>query len=105
MDSGENDALIIVYGIMADKDLDAILPLMPREATYLFATPSTPRALPASEILRRFPYPGAVAFDSVEEAVRRALSLATPNSLIYIGGSTFVVADALPLFLKEGHNN
>lgn len=105
VDSGDNDALIIVYGIMADKDLDAILPLMPREATYLFATPSTPRALPASEILRRFPYPGAVAFDSVEEAVRRALSLATPNSLIYIGGSTFVVADALPLFLKEGHNN
>ncbi len=98
--SGENDALIIVYGIMADKDLDAILPLLPREATYIFATPSTPRALPAAEILKRFPYPGAVALDSVEEAVRRALALATPQSLIYIGGSTFVVADALPLFVK-----
>ena len=126
--SGENDALIIVYGIMADKDLDAILPLMPREATYIFATPSTPRALPAAEILRRFeafhqthaarPAEGCTpsgasacfiapegvrppkAVNSVAEAVKQALELATPQSLIYIGGSTFVVADALPLFLK-----
>ena len=116
--SGENDALIIVYGIMADKDLDAILPLMPREATYLFATPSTPRALPAAEILKRFKAFGCTpsgasacfiapegvhppqAVDSVTEAVKQALELATPQSLIYIGGSTFVVADALPLFLK-----
>ena len=113
--SGENDALIIVYGIMADKDLDAILPLMPREATYIFATPSTPRALPAAEILKRFkafrqthvarPAEGCTvrppkAVDSVTEAVKQALELATPDTLIYIGGSTFVVADALPLFLK-----
>lgn len=126
--SGENDALIIVYGIMADKDLDAILPLMPREATYLFATPSTPRALPAADILKRFEafhqtpaarpaegctHSGAsaiflapewvrppMAVDSVAEAVKQALELATPDTLIYIGGSTFVVADALPLFLK-----
>ena len=41
--------LIIVYGIMADKDLDAILPLMPRGATYIFTTPDTPRALPAED--------------------------------------------------------
>ena len=126
--SGENDALIIVYGIMADKDLDAILPLMPREATYLFATPSTPRALSSADILKRFeafhqthaarPAEGCTpsgasacfiapegvrppqAVDSVTEAVKQALELATPQSLIYIGGSTFVVADALPLFLK-----
>lgn len=94
--------LIIVYGIMADKDLDAILPLMPRGATYIFATPDTPRALPAEEILRRFQAYGAeasaVAISSVPAAVRRALELATPDTIIYIGGSTFVVADALPLF-------
>ena len=103
--SGENDALIIVYGIMADKDLDAILPLMPRRATYLFATASTPRALPSAEILKRFMTSGNAsssdvpqAFDTVKEAVEKALELATPDSLIYIGGSTFVVADALPLF-------
>ena len=97
--SGENDALIIVYGIMADKDLDAILPLMPRCATYLFATPSTPRALPSADILKRYgASANASAFDTVKEAVEKALEMATPDSLIYIGGSTFVVADALPLF-------
>ena len=120
--SGENDALIIVYGIMADKDLDAILPLMPRCATYLFATASTPRALSSADILKRYltsennAFPDAKnradasgnasssdvipprAFDTVKEAVEKALELATPDSLIYIGGSTFVVADALPLF-------
>ena len=125
--SGANDALIIVYGIMADKDLDAILPLMPREATYFFVAPATPRALPAEEILRRFeaymtgsgevrifrsigplfcdgkcalPVAGtsAMAVPSVAEAVRHALDIATPDTLIYIGGSTFVVAEALPLF-------
>ena len=99
VDSGENDALIIVYGIMADKDLDAILPLMPRRATYLFATASTPRALSSAEILKRYGVSAnASAFGTVKEAVEKALELATPDSLIYIGGSTFVVADALPLF-------
>jgi dihydrofolate synthase/folylpolyglutamate synthase len=99
VDSGENDALIIVYGIMADKDLDAILPLMPRRATYLFATASTPRALSSAEILKRYgASANASAFGTVKEAVEKALELATPDSLIYIGGSTFVVADALPLF-------
>ena len=99
VDSGENDALIIVYGIMADKDLDAILPLMPRRATYLFATASTPRALSSAEILKRYgASANASAFGPVKEAVEKALELATPDSLIYIGGSTFVVADALPLF-------
>ena len=122
VDSGENDALIIVYGIMADKDLDAILPLMPRRATYLFATASTPRALSSAEILKRYltsennAFPDANnradasgnasssdvipprAFDTVKEAVEKALELATPDTLIYIGGSSFVVADALPLF-------
>ena len=97
MASGGHDALIIVYGIMADKDLDAIFPLMPRRATYIFTTPNTPRALPAEEILRRFGSPGLLS-GSVAEAVKKALDMATPDTLIYIGGSTFVVAEALPLF-------
>ena len=209
--SGECSSLIIVYGIMADKDLDAILPLMPRSATYLFTTPDTPRALPAEQILRRYESarntlpgacpppdeyrgrgpsaqpmggagvtempgqaghdgtespgsvflvdsvagqdtecrgsafldrtatqmadiddmpsrvtekmqtcnatsadlrrkhldlrpttvpgrPQACATPSVAEAVKKALEMATPDTLIYIGGSTFVVAEALPLF-------
>jgi len=89
---------IIIYGIMADKDLDAIIPLMPRTASWVFTTPSTKRALPADEILRRCNMPDARVIDSVQDAVRYALSLGRP---VYIGGSTFVVAEALPCFGKE----
>ena len=89
--------LIIVYGIMADKDLEAIIPLMPRSATYIFTTPDTPRALPAQEIANNFGAPATV-IDNVQDAVRKALELATLDTIIYIGGSTFVVSEALPLF-------
>ncbi len=99
MASGAYDRLLIVYGVMADKDLQGILPLMPREAEYFFAAPDTPRALPAPAILsaaKEF-LPNAQACDSVADAVSKASALATPQSLIYIGGSTFVVADYLKL--------
>ena len=99
MASGAYDKLLIVYGIMADKDLKGILPLMPLEAEYFFAAPDTPRALPAPAILsaaKEF-LPNAQACDSVADAVSKASALATPQSLIYIGGSTFVVADYLKL--------
>ena len=92
-----NRPLIIVYGIMADKDLDAIIPLMPRIATYIFTSPATPRALPAKSIADRFDRPSMV-IDNVQDAVNKALELATPDTIIYIGGSTFVVSEALPLF-------
>ena len=116
-----NRPLIIVYGIMADKDLDAILPLFPEKAQYIFTTPNTPRALPAEDLLRRFlsaegdapsvtekkaDVPSGASplvIQNVREAVKKALALATPETVIYIGGSTYVVSEALPLF--QGHNN
>jgi dihydrofolate synthase/folylpolyglutamate synthase len=116
--SGRFSSLIIVYGIMADKDLDAILPLMPRDATYIFTAPDTPRALPARELLQRFlsargGSARAYAAESVRQAVQMAIGLSQNLSeqlsrsasaespappLIYLGGSSFVVAEALPLF-------
>ena len=119
VEEGRCSSLIIVYGIMADKDLDSILPLMPVDATYIFAAPDTARALPAAEILKRFtaaqagaPFRAYVA-DSVRQAVQMAMQLAQTLSqqtnrsasaskpvppLVFIGGSAFVVAEALPLF-------
>ena len=106
-ESGEAPAerLIIVYGIMADKALDDIAPLMPAGARYILCAPDTPRALPAGELHSRLsalrpdleilPSPGSAG---VAEAVSEALRLAAPDTIIYIGGSTFVVAEALPLF-------
>ena len=122
--SGKFSSLILVYGIMADKDLDAILPLMPKDATYIFTAPASPRSLPAQDLLARFrafqasgEHPScplrAFATGSVREAVQMAVQLAQNLSvqlsrsasaekpappLIYIGGSNFVVAEALPLF-------
>ena len=99
MATGAYDKLLIVYGIMADKDLDGIIPLMPRDAEYFFAAPDTPRALPASVILSKAKDLHAAAHScaSVADAVSAAMAAATPQSLIYIGGSAFVVADYLKL--------
>lgn len=111
----ECSSLIIVYGVMADKDLDSILPLMPEDAHYIFTAPSTPRALPAEEILSRWKAfreskgldaRGACTADSVRDAVLSAVNLARETgsadspACVFIGGSAFAVAEALPLFEK-----
>ena len=100
--------LIIVYAVMADKDLGSILPLMPPEASYIFTTPKTARALPAEEIAVKFErffapaWPKFSVVPDVAEAVQEALAqmAACPKPIIYIGGSTFAVAEALPVFKK-----
>lgn len=51
---GTYTSLIMVYGIMADKDFDSIMPLFPENATWIFTTPDTRRAEPATEILARY---------------------------------------------------
>ncbi len=106
----EHSILTIVYGIMADKDLDSIIPMMPRNATYIFCSPDSERALPAGEILRKYldfrrssQIPGperAFSAGSVRQAVQMAIQLSkgTEGTVIYIGGSAYVVAEALPLF-------
>lgn len=116
VDEGRYSSLIIVYGVMADKDLHGILPLLPTDATYIFAAPDTPRALPAEAILRAYQEAGgkrAYTAGSVRQAVQMAIGLAQNLSgadsrsasagrrtppLVFIGGSAFVVAEALPLF-------
>ncbi len=98
--------VIIIYGIMADKDLAGIAPLMPAKAKYILAAPDNQRAMPAEELAARLkalrPDLDCFCNGSVAAAVRQALDLAQdlPNALIYIGGSTFVVAEALPFFNK-----
>ena len=91
--------LIIIYGIMADKDLDSIIPLMPRKARYIFVTPDTPRALPAETILQKVRDFSTTlemkTAPSVKAGIKMAMDEATDDTVIYIGGSTFVVAEAL----------
>ena len=91
--------LTIVYGIMADKALDDIAPLMPSSARYILCAPATPRALPVDALFTRLsalrPDLNLQTSPSVSDAIQLALSLSTPDSIIYIGGSTFVVAEAI----------
>ena len=91
--------LIIVYGIMADKALDDIAPLMPGSARYILCAPDTERALPVAELHKRLcalrPDLNLSVASSVKDAVASALKQVSPDTIIYIGGSTFVVSEAI----------
>ena len=92
--------LLIVFGIMADKDLEGIKPLMPRDAHYFLVAPQGERALPADRLAARLEGFACTVCGDVQAGVRQALEAArnTPGSLLYIGGSNFVVAEAVGLF-------
>jgi len=89
--------LHIVLGVVSDKNLETILPFFPKEATYYFCKPDVPRGLfPATlqEKASQFKLKGGV-FASVNEAYQVALKNASKKDVIYIGGSTFVVAEVV----------
>lgn len=89
--------LYIVFGVVNDKDLQSVLPFLPQEAKYFFAKPTIFRGLDAkvlAEKAKAFGLDGEV-YDSIPEAYAKARSEAGVEDLIYIGGSTFVVAEIL----------
>jgi dihydrofolate synthase/folylpolyglutamate synthase len=90
--------LHIVLGVVNDKELDEVLPLFPKKATYYFCRPNIPRGLDAALLLEKaqqFALNGNT-YSSVTEAYNDSKNNAAKNDFIYIGGSTFVVAE-LPL--------
>ena len=89
--------LHIVLGVVDDKDLDEILPLFPKNALYYFCKPNIPRGLDAKELRRKARSYGILgnAFDSIATAYNEALLNAGSDDFIYVGGSTFVVAEIL----------
>lgn len=98
--STSHKKLHIVLGVMRDKDLVHMLSLLPKEASFYFCSPGFQRALPAVELKAQaagYELAGD-AYESVESAVKAAQGVALEEDLIFIGGSTFVVAEALPLF-------
>lgn len=91
------DQLHIVIGMVKDKDISGILALLPADASYYFCQPDLERALPAEDLAQealKFNLRG-YAFSSVAPALAAAKSSANKNDLIFIGGSTFVVAEVL----------
>ncbi len=93
----EGGVLRFVIGFVADKDVDHILPMFPADAEYYVTQAAIPRAMSCEELLRRCQERGLCShlYQSVKEAMAAAEAEATPQDIIYIGGSTFIVADAL----------
>jgi dihydrofolate synthase/folylpolyglutamate synthase len=90
-------ALHMVIGFVNDKDLSTVLPLLPRDAVYYFTKASVPRALDENLLKAMAEGHGLTggAWPSVPVALEAARAAAGPRDMIFIGGSTFVVADAL----------
>ena len=93
----ECDQMHIVLGAVNDKDLDSILPLFPKDATYYFTRPDVPRGLDEKELQKKANkfHLNGMTFSSVTEAYLSAKQVATERDLIYVGGSTFVVAEII----------
>ncbi len=89
--------LHIVLGMVSDKDLGAVLPLFPKEAQYYFCKPNLGRGLEEHVLQQKAASYGlrGNCYASVEEAYDLAKTQATIGDCIYIGGSTFVVAEVL----------
>ncbi|MGG7035351.1 MAG: bifunctional folylpolyglutamate synthase/dihydrofolate synthase [Flavobacterium sp.] len=91
------DRLHIVLGVVNDKDLEEILPLFPKNAKYYFCKPNIFRGLDENLLKEKaniFDLKGNI-FNSVSDAYKEAQLNSNQNDLIYIGGSTFVVAEIL----------
>ncbi|MBC3847563.1 bifunctional folylpolyglutamate synthase/dihydrofolate synthase [Winogradskyella echinorum] len=89
--------LHIVFGVVNDKDLNSIINLLPKTATYYFSKPNVQRGLDVKILKATFAENNLIgeAYNSVEEALDNAKKAANKEDLIYVGGSTFVVAEAI----------
>ncbi|WP_339918390.1 folylpolyglutamate synthase/dihydrofolate synthase family protein [Yeosuana marina] len=91
------ETLHIVFGVVNDKDLVSIMHLLPKKAIYYFCKPNIPRGLEAhilKDDMNTYGFQGD-AYHSVNEAYKEALSRANTNDFIFVGGSTFVVAEII----------
>lgn len=89
--------LHIVLGVVSDKKLEDILPMFPEKAKYYFCKPNVPRGLDAKKLeekAKEYNLLGEV-FDSVNQAYKKSSSNLKGKDLLYIGGSTFVVAEII----------
>jgi dihydrofolate synthase / folylpolyglutamate synthase len=91
------ETLHIVLGVVNDKDLNEILPLFPKNAIYYFCKPTIPRGLDAKILKEKAATFGlnGETYNSVSESYKKAFEKASQYDFIYIGGSTFVVAEIL----------
>ncbi len=89
--------LHMLIGFVEDKDMDTILNLMPKDATYYFTRPSVPRGLDHHTLVSMAYQYGlkGKSFESVSNALEEARVKSHKDDLIFVGGSTFLIADLL----------
>ena len=89
--------LHIVVGFVKEKDVNSVLELFPKEATYYFCSPAIARGLNVDTLKEIATAKGLQgdAYSSVAEALNAAKAQALPTDFIFVGGSTFVVAEVL----------
>ncbi|MBS1519799.1 MAG: bifunctional folylpolyglutamate synthase/dihydrofolate synthase [Bacteroidetes bacterium] len=95
IESTPHENLHIVMGMVNDKDISKILAMLPKHATYYFCKPDIPRGLDAELLQQKaeaFGLHGEI-YVSVKAALKAAQSQADKNDLVFVGGSTFVVAE------------
>lgn len=89
------DQLHVVFGSVSDKQLDSIFSILPKKAQYYFCAPKINRAMPVDSLQECANKQGlkGLAYESVATAFAHALDRAKPADLVFVGGSTFVVAE------------
>ncbi len=94
--------LFCILGFASDKEVKEILPHFPLDAHYIFTQPQSERAMPAAQLLEHGKSRGmqGVCCESVKESLALAREKATPDDMIFIGGSNFVVAEIEELFTE-----
>jgi dihydrofolate synthase/folylpolyglutamate synthase len=98
-----NCDLHIVIGFVNDKDITHILEFMPTTAKYYFVQPSNQRAAKSTDVANQAAMAGikGETFSNVVDGYKKALADADKSSMIYVGGSTFVVADFLAFIAQQ----
>lgn len=91
--------LHIIIGMVNDKDISGVLAMLPQQATYYFTRAQVKRALPEQQLQELAVQAGleGTCYPNVAEAVRAARAQAHPDDFIFVGGSTFIVADLLSM--------
>lgn len=97
LEEEHKEQLHLVIGMVSDKDIDGVIQLLPKDAIYYACAPKIDRALKQHLLLEKLEEAGlkATAYESVQIALEAAKSKATEQDVIYVGGSTFVVAEVV----------
>ena len=104
-ESKKHTALRIVFGMVNDKDISAVLAMMPSNATYYFTQASIKRAMPAEELKAKAGLYGLKgnSYPTVQEALQAAKADSAASDFIFVGGSCFIVADLLAIVNIHKH--